>query len=83
MTIRCHPHALARMEERGTSEEEVIETVKTGERFAAKFGRTGFRRNFAFGEKWRGKQFNTKQVEAYAVQEDTDWIVITVLTRYF
>lgn len=51
MTIRCHPHALARMEERGTSEEEVIETVANGERFAAKFGRTGFRRNFAFGEK--------------------------------
>ena len=83
MTIRCHPHALARMEERGTSEEEVIETVKTGERFAAKFDRTGFRRNFAFGEKWRGKRFNTKQVEAYAVQEGTDWLVITVLTRYF
>ena len=83
MTIRCHPHALARMEERGTSEEEVIETVKAGERFAAKFGRTGFRRNFAFGETWRGKQFNTKQVEAYAVQEGTDWLVITVLTRYF
>jgi len=47
MTIRCHPHALARMEERGTSEEEVIETAENGEQFAAKFGRTGFRRNFA------------------------------------
>lgn len=71
------------MEERGTTKEEVVATVKNGERFVAKFGRAGFRRNFSFDSKWRGKHYNTKQVEAYAVKENTDWLVITVITRYF
>jgi len=77
------PTRAGRMAERGASEEEVIATVTHGERLAAKFGRTGFRRNFAIGGKWRGKDFNTKQVEAYAVQEGADWLVITVIARYF
>ncbi len=83
MTVHFHPHALERMEERGTTHEEVIATVEDGEQFVAKFGRTGFRRNFSFDNKWRGKHHNTKQVEAYAVIENTDWLVITVITRYF
>ena len=33
MTIRIHPHAQERMRERGATEEEVLETVKKGERF--------------------------------------------------
>ena len=33
--------------------------------------------------KWRGKKYNTKQVEVYAVPEDKDWLVITLITRYF
>ena len=83
MEIRFHPHARERMEERGTTEEEVKATVEQGEQFPAKFNRTGFRRNFSFDNKWRGKYYKTKQVEVYAVREDTDWVVITALTRYF
>jgi hypothetical protein len=47
------------------------------------YGRTGFRRNFAFGADWRGRRYETKQLEAYAVEEDGDWLVITVLVKYF
>lgn len=65
------------------TEDEVTSTIEEGERFEAKFGRVGFRRNFAIAGKWRGKDYNTKQVEVYAVQEDKDWLVITILTRYF
>ncbi|MDN3510831.1 MAG: DUF4258 domain-containing protein [Candidatus Jettenia sp. CY-1] len=83
MTIRFHPHSLERMAERGATQEEVIVTIEKGEQFPAKFGRTGFRRNFSFHEKWCGKNYNTKQIEAYAVQEGSDWLVITVITRYF
>ncbi len=83
MAIRFHPHSLERMAERGAAQEEVIATIEKGEQFPAKFGRTGFRRNFSFNEKWRGKNYNTKQIEAYAVQEGSDWLVITVITRYF
>jgi hypothetical protein len=42
------------MEERGATQSEVEVTVGQGEKFPAKFGRTGFRRNFAFDRKWRG-----------------------------
>jgi len=58
-------------------------TVEQGESFPAKFGRTGFRRNFRFDQHRHGRQYHTKQIEAYAVQEGPDWLVITVLTRYF
>ncbi len=58
-------------------------TVKGGERFPARFGREGFRRNFRFEDEWRGRRFATKQLEAYAVEEGGDWLVITVIVRYF
>jgi len=83
MAVRFHPHAQERMKERGASEDEVQAAIEQGEQFPAKFGRTGFRRNFAFDSQWRGRHYRTKQVEAYAVQEDSDWLVITVVTRYF
>jgi hypothetical protein len=71
------------LEERGATEDEVATTVEAGERFEAKFDRVGFRRNFSTSGKWRGKKYNTKQVEVYAVPEDKDWLVITFITRYF
>lgn len=46
MVVHFHPHARERMRERGTTEDEVRATVEQGEQFPAKFGRTGFRRNF-------------------------------------
>jgi len=82
VSVRLHPHAAARLAERGATEAEVMATVEQGERFPAKFGRTGFRRNFAFGGTWRGRRYETKQVEAYAVDEQ-GWLVITVLVRYY
>jgi len=83
MIVRFHPHAVERMKERGTTEIEVKLTVKHGEQFPAKFERTGFRRNFAFNNKWRGKYYSTIQVEVYAVKEDTGWLVISIITKYF
>jgi len=83
MQIRLHPHALERLAERGATAEEVLATVETGERFPAKFGRSEFRRNFPFGGWWRGRRYATKQVEAYAVEEEDGWLVITVVVKYF
>ena len=82
MEIRLHPHAQQRLRERGTSEAEVIATMQHGERFPAKFGRTGFRRNFNFKGKWHGRQYATKQLEVFAVEEG-GWLVITVITKFF
>ena len=83
MTVRLHPHARERLAERGATEGEVIAAVEHGERLAAKFGRIGFRRNFPFVGMWRDRPYTTKQVEAYAVEEDNAWLVITVVVRYF
>ncbi len=52
MKVRIHPHAQERLKERGADSEEVILTVKQGERFPAKYGRTGFRQNFKFEKAW-------------------------------
>ncbi len=71
------------MLERGTTESEVVLTLEHGEQFPAKFKRTGFRRNFVFHNEWRGKSYKNKQVEVYAVKENTDWFVITIITKYF
>jgi hypothetical protein len=71
------------MPERGASEEEVAATVDEGERFAAKFGRQGFRRNFASDGLWRGRRYHMKQIEVYATWEDGDWLVISVIVKYF
>lgn len=83
MNVRLHPHAQARLAERGASDDEVIATVLTGEPFAAKFARHGFRRNFPYNRQWRGRTYATKQVEAIAVAEPDGWLVITVLVKFF
>jgi len=83
MAIKIHPHSAERMKERGTNEKEVKKTIETGERFPVKFGRTGFRRNFSFNGIWNNKSYNTKQVEVIAVNEDDNWVVVTVLVKYF
>jgi hypothetical protein len=71
------------MAERGATEGEVRVTVEQGEQFPARFGRTGFRRNFPFNDEWRGRHYNNKQIEGFAVREGDDWLENTVITRYF
>jgi len=81
--VRLHPHALERLSERGVTQDEVVATVQAGESFPAKFGRTGFRRIFRFDSIWRGRHYATKELEAFAVREGEDWLVLTVVTRYY
>lgn len=83
MLIKIHPHAKQRLQERGATEIEIIKTIYVGETFPAKFGRIGFRHNFSTHGYWRGKPFNTKQLEVYAVKENNELIVLTVIVKYF
>ena len=83
MTFKLHPHAKARIIERGATEEEVVATVEYGERFAVKFGRSGFRRNFPYNGLWRGIHYANKQIEAIAVRDRDDLLVITVIVRFY
>ena len=81
--VQIHPHARERMSERGATSGEVEQAVNEGEQFPAQFGRQGFRRNFAISGLWRGKAYSTKQIEAYAVFENNEWLVIAVIVKYF
>lgn len=81
--VRIHPHARDRMSIRGANEAEIRRTIEQGERFPAKHGRTGFRRNFAGPWHRNDRRFDTKQLEVYAVWEDEDWLAITVIVKYF
>ena len=81
--IKIHTHALQRSLERGTKKEEIIQAIQTGEKFPAKFNRTGFRLNILFNSTWNEKFYQSKQIEVYAVFENNDWTVITVIVKYF
>lgn len=83
MAVNIHPHAAERAAERGASKEEIVQTILSGETFPAKHGRAGFRRNFNFAEEWNGRYFQFKQIEAFAVKEGNNWLVITVIVKYF
>lgn len=83
MVIEIRPHAMERMKERGTNENEIIKTIETGEKFPAKFGRIGFRCNFFFNNVWRGRDYNIKQVEVFTIEEEGKIVVITVVVKYF
>jgi len=39
--------------------------------------------NFDLTSLWRGKKYRTKQIEVYAVEETGDFIVITMVVKYF
>ena len=82
-SIDFSKHALDQMKERGASESEVIDTIRSGEKVPAKQGRQGYRKNFQYNQVWGGKQYATKQVMAIIVDEPNAIVVITVFTFYF
>jgi hypothetical protein len=83
MKIRIHPHAAQRIRERGTTVAQVRETVLTGSRAAAKFGRTKFSRVYPFGKRWNTKHYANQQIEAFAATMPDGWLVVTVIVKYF
>jgi len=83
MKIKIHPHAKERMFERGAAEEEIIATIKNGESFLARHDRVGFRRNFIFNDYWNKKYYKNKQLEVISKKENDDWLVLTVIVKYF
>ena len=71
------------MAERGASEDQVIETIRTGEAVPAKKGRQGFRKNLQYNRLWGGRTYAIKQVLVIVAEESNALIVVTVYTFYF
>ena len=75
-------HAIKQMVERGASREEVIQTIRNGERIPAKHGRIAYRHNFQYNSKWGNKFYSIKQVIPI-IKEGKSIIVVTVYSFYF
>jgi len=81
--VRFSRHALQQMVERGATQDDVLETVRSGEQVPAKHGRVGYRKNFQYQRLWGGQYYAVKQVLAVVAEEPETLVVVTVYTFYF
>ena len=58
--VRFSRHALQQMAERGATQEEVVQAIRSGEQVPAKRGRSGYRKNFQFERLWGGRYYAVK-----------------------
>lgn len=81
--VRLTRHAREQAAERGATEAEVIEAIRTGTREPVKNGREMCRYNFTFGQKWNGNHYAIKQVAPVIKDEANEIVVITIYAFYF
>lgn len=81
--IRLSGHAKEQLFFRGTTAEEVIETIRTTPWQPAELGRLECRKNFSFENEWNKKYYKIKQVRPVFVDEAEKIVVITVYTYFF
>ena len=81
--IRLSGHAKEQLFFRGTTEEEVIETIKISPWQPAELGRLESRKNFTFEKEWNKKYYKIKQVRPIFVEEENEIIVVIVYTYFF
>jgi len=78
MRIQIDPHTAERAEERGASEQEILDVVETGFAIPAQRGRTGRAKIFEFANQRHGKYFPQKRIEVFYVVEGDVAITVTV-----
>ena len=71
-------HARSRMKERGASEADVLEAIRSGEREAAQRGLFLYRLNLEFKREWSGRHYAVKQVVPVVAEESGRLVVVTV-----
>ena len=76
-------HALQRIRERGTREEDVREAIRIGQREPAQRGLFLYRLNLEFKREWDGRYYAVQQVAAVVAEEEYRFAVVTVYTFYF
>ena len=81
--IRLSRHAQQRLFSRGTTEEEVIEIIKTSQWQSTELGRFECRKDFPFEKEWNKKYYKYKQVRPIFVDEEKEIVVVTVYTYFF
>ena len=81
--IRFSRHAMDRLPERGTNEEEVCRAIREGSRQPAKHNRIMCQLNLQFRDSWQGKNYEIKQVAPVIAETASEIVVVTVYTFYF
>lgn len=81
--IRLSGHAREQLPFRGTTEQEVVEAIRTEKWTKAELGRMECRKDFPFGKEWNKKIYSMKQVRPIFVEEEDEIVVVTVYTYYF
>ena len=76
-------HALDRLRQRGTNEDDVKQAVRKGSREPAQRGLIMFRLNLPFNREWDGRYYRIQQVAPIVDEEETRIVVVTVYTFYF
>ena len=82
MQIQIDPHTLQRAIERGTTENEIVNTLTTGISILAKTGRLGKSKIFLFSAFRNGKYYEEKKVDVYYTIEQQIIITIAVYVFY-
>ena len=80
--IQIDPHTLKRAEERGATESEIRDVLRTGMAVPAKKSRLGRTKVYPFNRERNGKLYEQKRIEVYYVEEAERIITVTVYVFY-
>jgi len=76
-------HARDRCAQRGTTETDVAESIRTGKPEPAQRGLWLYRLNLEFQREWAGVWYAVQQVAPVVDEEAHRFVVVTVYTYYF
>ena len=76
-------HARMQLWYRGTSEEEILRSIRESPWEDAKQSRKQSRLDIPYGKEWNGKHYGTKQVCPVFIEETHEIVVVTVYVYYF
>jgi len=79
MEIQIDPHTLERTLERGASETEIEDVIRSGSPVPAKHGRSAKAKVYDYRQERHGKYYEQKRVEVVYVVE---WGMIVTVTVY-
>ena len=81
--IRLSGHAKEQLTFRGTTEEEVIETIISSPWQPSELGRMECRKDIVFENEWNKRYYRIKQVRPIFTEEEEEIVVVTVYTYFF
>lgn len=67
------------MAQRGANDNEVRDTILTGEEVPAYGGKQKFEKTYDCDCHYKGKYYDDKKVEVVAKQKEDGWVIITVI----